>query len=78
MTYNGHKNWTHWNVSLWLFNDEEYYNAMKHAVRFADTLDDAARGLLEGLVDHCGITHTPDGARYTFTSVRAALAHWDS
>ena len=28
--YNGHKNWNHWNVSLWLYNDEAMYREMVH------------------------------------------------
>ena len=71
--YNGHKNWTHWNVSLWLFNDEWMYNDMQRHVRCAPTLDIAARRILATLPDK-----TPDGARYTFTSVRAAIANWYS
>jgi hypothetical protein len=43
MSYNGHKNWNHWNVALWLFNDENlYFNVVKHHVRRAPTKDDAA------------------------------------
>jgi len=71
--YNGHKNWTHWNVSLWLFNDEWVYNDMRRHVRFAPTLDIAARRILAILPER-----TPDGARYTFTSIRAAIANWDN
>ena len=27
MAYNGYKDWDHWNVSLWINNDETIYNA---------------------------------------------------
>lgn len=74
-TYNGHKNWTHWNVSLWLFNDWRLYNLMQYAVRRAPSLDVAAREILADL-EHQGFACTPDGARYSFTSIRAALVGW--
>ena len=66
--YNGHKNWNHWNVSLWLHNDEALYRAMVAAVREHRTKDNAARALLAELPNK-----TPDGAPYTFSSVRAAM-----
>jgi len=66
--YNGHKNWNHWNVSLWLGNDEGLYRAAVSAVRRSRTKDQAARALLAELPEK-----TPDGAPYTFSSVRAAL-----
>ena len=69
--YNGHKNWNHWNVSLWLFNDEELYRLTQWAVRHARTLDDAANW-----INHLTNDETPDGAPYTFTSIRAALVGW--
>ncbi len=28
-TYNGHKNWETWNVSLWMMNDEDNYDLVK-------------------------------------------------
>ena len=40
--YNGHKNWNHWNVSLWLFNDERRYKIMRQVIE-KETLDDSAR-----------------------------------
>lgn len=67
--YNGHKNWNHWNVSLWIHNDEVLYFHAKDIVRANRRLDDAARRLLLDL-DRM----TPDGAPYTFSSVRAALS----
>lgn len=30
-TYNGHKNWTHWNVALWLGGDEGLYRFARDA-----------------------------------------------
>ena len=68
MTYNGHKNWNHWNVSLWLFNDEYLYRQVYEKLRRTPTKDTATQALLDILP-----THTPDGAPYTFSSVRAAL-----
>jgi hypothetical protein len=74
--YNGHKNWNHWNVSLWLFNDEGMYRFMTDTVNQARTLDDAAKEILDYLLSW-GDSATPDGAPYTFTSIRAALVGWD-
>ena len=71
--YQGHRNWNHWNVSLWLFNDEPMYRLVQLAVRQSATLDVAARRM----VDTCLPSETPDGAPYSFTSVRAALQHWE-
>lgn len=70
--YNGHKNWNHWNVSLWINNDEYLY---KHAVTLCRRYNrkEAAEKMLECLNDYFVITHTPDGALYTVTSIRAAL-----
>ena len=70
--YNGHKNYNHWNVSLWINSDEGLYRFAREVVRRAKTKDDAARLIMDGLAE-AGITKTPDGVRYTLTSVRAAL-----
>jgi hypothetical protein len=67
-TFNGHKNWNHWNVALWIANDEAIYNTAKALVSCGGPLDDAARMLVSALP-----SHTPDGAPYSFTAVRAAL-----
>jgi hypothetical protein len=72
-TYNGHKNYNHWNVSLWINNDEGLYNMARDYIRpSGNTRDDAARLMFEALVE-CGITHTPDGAPYSVTTIRAAM-----
>jgi hypothetical protein len=66
--FNGHKNWNHWNVSLWINNDEGLYRMAQDCVRQTGTKPDAARMLLT-LLD----PKTPDGAPYSFSSVLAAL-----
>jgi hypothetical protein len=67
-TYNGHRSWNAWNVSLWINNDESLY---RHAVSLAERhgIGRAAVLLARELV---GDT-TPDGARYNLTCIREAL-----
>ena len=67
-SYNGHKNWNQWNVSLWINNDESLYRfALSLVKQFgigiaAVKLANAMRG-----------EKTPDGAIYNLTSVRNAI-----
>ena len=79
-TYNGHKNWNHWNVSLWLFNDEGLYRSMVSYVERSKTLNDAACHILFHVkrISNDENVKTPDGAPYTFTSIRAALCGWEN
>jgi hypothetical protein len=70
--YNGHKNWNHWNVSLWINNDEGLYRMALESVRCCDNRQEAANNMLEALND-AGITHTPDGAPYSVTTIKAAM-----
>lgn len=77
--YNGHKNWNHWNVSLWINNDESLYRtAQNYAIecrRYAGGgLDAAAKAIVSYLVNECGTNRTPDGALYTVSAVRAAIS----
>jgi len=69
--YNGHKNWNHWNVSLWLLNDEGLNSLTLDAAQCTNRRASAA-GMLARLHDE-GITHTPDGARYTISAIYAVL-----
>jgi hypothetical protein len=73
-TYNGHKNWNHWNVSLWLNNDEVLYRIAAYWDK-RRTKQVAAVRILEELQLN-GFTRTPDGAPYTISTVRAALKGW--
>ena len=78
--FNGHKNWNHWNVSLWILNDEGLY---RMALEFAkdsraictgsDAKTLAANRMLHRLHSD-GTAKTPDGARYSKTTIRAAMA----
>lgn len=70
--FNGYRSWAQWNVSLWLNNDEGLYREMKRCIRGSHSQKIAAEYLLMTL-NGLGITHTPDGARYTVTGIRAAM-----
>lgn len=81
--YNGHRNWAHWNVWLWINNDEglyrmaqDYIRRNKHYHSFSiggyKPRDVAAQRMQEAL-EMEGITHTPDGAKYSVTAIRAAM-----
>jgi hypothetical protein len=72
--FNGHKNWNHWNVSLWLNNDEGLYREMIHFLGYASTKDRAARMMIDSLKS-TGATYTRDGAPYSYTTIRAAMRH---
>ena len=71
-TYNGHKNWNHWNVALWIANDESLYSMARECIGSSPTVDAAARAMLTEFWKRKNLA-TPDGAPYTFTTVRAAL-----
>ena len=73
--YNGHRNRNHWNVSLWLNNDERLWREMIHFILYAKRKSDAARMMLDSLRS-AGITHTPDGVPYSVTTIRAAMRGW--
>ena len=77
MKYNGHKNWNHWNVSLWINNDEVLYGCARDCVQHANTRTGAAQELLRCL-NEANITHTPDGALYSVSSIRAAMVGMQS
>ena len=70
--YNGHKNWNHWNISLWINNDEMLYFEVKQYIEEERNKDKAAALFLDWL-HSLGIDKTPDGAPYSLSSIRAAI-----
>ncbi len=70
--YNGHKNWNHWNVSLWINNDKELYTLAREHLRRWATRKQAAQAMLDDL-QLTGTAKTPDGAPYSMTTIRAAM-----
>ena len=67
-TYNGHRSWSAWNVSLWINNDEMLYSrAYDLAKRLG--IDRGAIALARDLEGQ----RTPDGAQYNPTSIRLAM-----
>ena len=71
-THNGHKNWNHWNVSLWISNDEGLYRLALQHLRSCVGRRHAAQSFLSDLRE-VGTEKTPDGAPYTLTTVMAAF-----
>lgn len=67
-TYQGHRNWNAYNVSLWINNDESLY---REAVRLAEK-----HGIGRGAIlmrNTLAGQKTPDGAVYNLTSVRETM-----
>lgn len=71
--YNGHKNWNHWNVSLWINNDEGMYSMAMDFIRAYRTGKLPAATAMMAELNSMGITKTPDGAPYSVSSIRAAM-----
>lgn len=72
LKYRGHKNWAYWNIARWLRYDAGLYYLMRDALRTSRSRDATARAILAEL-HAAGVTHTPDGARYSLAAIRAAM-----
>ena len=74
--YNGHKNWTYWNVALWINNDPGLYSLARQCRTEYRSLKRATEAFLDALYADAPdwtLPHTQDGARFTKAAVYAAL-----
>lgn len=74
--YNGHKNWAHWNVSLWVNNDEGLYrDALTYLKAAGGSRKRAARAMHDALTNDGWVatSKTPDGARYSISAIYHAM-----
>lgn len=70
MSYQGHKDYEHWNVALWLYNDAGLYNLVKRVCEFYDNKHDAALDL----ANYFEGGETQDGVEFTVERIEAAIA----
>ena len=71
-SYNGHRSYNAWNVSLWINNDEALYRWARECIHDTSTREQAADYRLEQLHED-GFRNTPDGVPYTVTNIRLAM-----
>lgn len=70
--FNGYKNWNHWNVSLWINNDEGLYRDALWAIACGTDRNNAVELFLE-LREMREEFCTPDGAPYSKSAIRSAM-----
>ena len=69
--YNGYKNYSQWNQSLWINNDECLYRKACHLTRVFNR-EEAVAAMLEWL-EACEMSHTPDGVKWSKAGIRAGM-----
>ena len=67
-TFNGHRSWNAWNVSLWLSNDETYYPFFVALIK-----EKGIQKATNTIYYYLRGGKTPDGASYNRLSVKLAL-----
>tara|TARA_R110000744_G_scaffold369095_1_gene479180 strand:+ start:544 stop:771 length:228 start_codon:yes stop_codon:yes gene_type:complete len=67
-TFNGHRSWNAWNVSLWLSNDEDKYKIYVLLIK-----DHGIKRAINIIYYYLKGGKTPDGASYNRLSVKLAL-----
>ena len=81
-TYNGHRSWNAWNVSLWIGNTENIYNYAMSCIKTARKWYDGKKFASDAKIVNkatrqfmqaFGGSKTPDGATYNALSVKLAL-----
>lgn len=69
-TYQGHRSWNAWNVSLWINNDEPLYRFAQDCMNRAKNKPGRAATIFMRDMDGA---KTPDGANYTHLAVKLAI-----
>lgn len=69
MKYKGYKNYNAWSIATWLSGSVRYYQIANGLINEYGNKDQAARVFLSYLPEK-----TPDGVKFTYSNVRAALA----
>ena len=68
-SFNGHRSWNSWNISLWLHSEEWSYNLMRECIKNSRNRREAAKEVISRLPSGA----TPDGAKYNITCVIEAM-----
>ncbi len=73
-TYNGHRSWNAWNVSLWISNTESTYNYALHCIKETTFhgIKSAGRAATKFMQAYDN-QQTSDGAVYNHLSVKLCL-----
>ena len=73
--YHGHKNWSHWNVSLWIDNEYETYSHVRDIIKrhLAGQVKYNSFTKVCRIVQNSLPKNTPDGARYSLVAIKAYL-----
>jgi hypothetical protein len=67
--YNGHKNYSYWNQSLWINNDSElYYLALESINKYKNVKLSTLY-----FIDHLAHCYTPDNVLWTKAAIYTAL-----
>lgn len=72
--YNGHRSWAAWNVALWIGNDEPLYRLALECLKAARQKKRPNPALSAArIMSRYVPRYTPDGARFTITSMYEAI-----
>ena len=74
-SFNGHKNWSHWNVALWLDNNEDNYSHVQDIIKRHVKGEYKYNSFTKicRVIQNSLPKNTPDGARYSLKAIEAYL-----